>query len=192
VPRLTIRPEAVGLQTVRFHVVQPVTASRDAVVAAVVDPHLYESMQDMPSLGPPSVIEHKVDGDLNRLRIRYSFKGRLSSAARAVLDPSKMTWVVNLDVDVKRYEAEFVMLPDHYADRIRCRGSYRFETRGPATDLVMDGELVVSALLVAGVIEKAIVSGFKEHMVEQAKAVERLAGERPENTAGEQGRSALT
>ena len=59
-----------------------------------------------------------------------------------------------------------------------------------ATDLVMDGELVVSALLVAGVIEKAIVSGFKEHMVEQAKAVERLAGDRPENTAGEQGRSA--
>ena len=118
------------MQAVRFHVVQPVAASRDAVIAAVVDPRLYESMQNMPSLGPPSVLEHSVDGDVNLLRIRYSFQGRLSSAARAVLDPSKMTWVVNLEVDVKRYHAEFVMLPDHYADRIRCSGSYHFDAVG--------------------------------------------------------------
>ncbi len=163
------------VQAVRFHVVQPVSASREAVVAAVVDPHLYESMRDMPSLGTPSVIEHRVDGDLNRLRIRYAFRGRLSSAARAVLDPAKLTWVVNLDVDMKRYDAQFRMIPDHYADRIKCAGSYRFEARGDSTDQVMEGELVVNALLVAGAIEKAIMSGFEEHIAEQAKAVERLA-----------------
>lgn len=166
---------------VRFHVVQPVAASREAVVAAVVDPRLYESMQNMPSLGQPSVIEHRVDGDVNLLRIRYSFEGRLSSAARAVLDPSKMTWVVNLEVDVKQYQAEFVMLPDHYADRIKCSGSYRFDARGTTTDQVMDGELKVNVLLVAGVIEKAIVSGFEEHMTEQAKAVERMTGDRSDH-----------
>jgi hypothetical protein len=128
-------------------------------------------------------LEHSTDGDLTRLRIRYSFQGRLSSAARAVLDPAKMTWVVDLTVDKTLYQAEFVMLPDHYADRIKCSGSYRFEAKGDATEQVMDGELVVKALLVSGVIEKAIVSGFAEHMVEQAKAVEHLAGERPDQTA---------
>ena len=45
------------------------------------------------------------------------------------------------------------------------------------TDQVMDGVLAVQALLVAGAIERAIVSGFKEHMVEMAKAAERLADE---------------
>ncbi|MGO9344314.1 MAG: DUF2505 family protein [Acidimicrobiales bacterium] len=165
----------------KFHVVQPVSAPREAVVAAVVDPRLYESMHGMQSLGTPSVIEHRVDGDLNLLRIRYAFRGRLSSAARAVLDPAKMTWVVNLEVDMKRYDAEFQMIPDHYTDRIRCAGSYRFEARGDKTDQVMDGELVVNALLVAGAIEKTIVSGFKEHIAEQAKAVERLAAERSDS-----------
>jgi hypothetical protein len=163
---------------VRFHLEQPVSAPRDAVVAAVVDPRLYESMNGMPSLGTPSVIEHRVDGDVNLLRIRYAFKGRLSSAARAVLDPAKMTWVVNLEVDVKHYGAEFQMIPDYYSDRIRCSGSYRFDERGDTTDQVMDGELAVKALLVAGAIEKAIVSGFKEHVAEQAKAVERLTAGR--------------
>ncbi len=162
----------------RFHLEQPVSVPRDAVVAAVVDPRLYESMNGMPSLGTPSVLEHTVDGDLNLLRIRYAFKGRLSSAARAMLDPAKMTWVVNLEVNVKRYDAEFQMIPDHYTDRIRCSGSYRFDERGNDTDQVMDGELVVNALLVAGAIEKAIVSGFKEHVAEQAKAVERMAAGR--------------
>jgi len=177
------RPDVVGLRLVRFHMVQPITAPRDAVVAAVADPRLYESMDGMPSLGPPSVIECKQDGDLTRLRIRYSFNGRLSSAARAVLDPAKMTWVVNLDVDRMRYQAQFRMLPDHYADRIRCSGFYRFEATSDTTEQVMDGELAVQALLVAGAIERAILSGFKEHMVEMAKAVERLA-EEPDHESG--------
>ena len=45
----------------------------------------------------------------------------------------------------------------------------------------MDGGLKVKALLVAGVIEKAIVSGFEEHMAEQAKAVERMTGDRSDH-----------
>lgn len=99
-----------------------------------------------------------------------------------------MTWVVDLTVDKKKYTAEFLMLPDHYADRIKCSGSYRFETRDDETDQVMDGELVVKALLVSGVVERAIVSGFGEHMKEQANAVERMVGERsaggrPDQTA---------
>ena len=175
------RRDVVGLRSVRFHIVQTITAPRDAVLAAVADPRLYESMDDMPSLGRPSVIECGQDGELTRLRIRYSFKGRLSSAARAVLDPAKLTWVVTLEVDKARNRADFSMLADHYADRIKCSGSYLFEARGETTDQVMDGELRVQALLVAGAIEKAIVSGFKEHMVEMAKAVERLARERPDH-----------
>ena len=150
-------------------------APRDAVMNAVVDPRMYESMGSMPSLGPPSVLECSHEGGISRLRIRYRFEGQLSRAARAVLDPAKMTWVVELDVDKENYSATFRMVPDHYKDRLRCSGSYRFVEKGEATDQLMQGELVVSAPLVAGLVERAILVGFREHMSEQAKIVERFA-----------------
>jgi hypothetical protein len=39
----------------------------------------------------------------------------------------------------------------------------------------MQGEMVVNAPLVAGVVERAILGGFREHLSEQAKAVERFS-----------------
>lgn len=142
---------------------------------AVVDPRLYESMGAMPSLGAPSVLECSDEQDVASLRIRYRFEGQLSRAARAVLDPQKMTWVVELEVDKRNYEASFRMVPDHYKDRMKCSGSYRFVEAGATTDQVMQGEMVVHAPLVAGVVERAILGGFREHMIQQAKAVERFA-----------------
>jgi hypothetical protein len=160
---------------VRFEIEQPIGARRDAVLKAVVDPRLYESMGSMPSLGPPSVLECSDEPDVANLRIRYRFEGQLSRAARAVLDPQKMTWVVELKVDKRIYEATFRMVPDHYKDRMRCSGSYKFVEVGVTTDQVMKGEMVVQAPLVAGVVERAILGGFREHMKEQAKVVERFA-----------------
>jgi Protein of unknown function (DUF2505) len=169
---------------VRFEIKQPIKAPRDAVMKAVVDPRLYESMGSMPSLGPPSVLECTEDGSITRLRIRYRFEGQLSRAARAVLDPAKMTWVVELEVDKEKYQATFLMIPDHYKDRMKCSGSYRFEAMGDETDQLMQGEMVVSAPLVAGLVERAILVGFREHMGEQAKVVERFAAGIGTGTSG--------
>jgi Protein of unknown function (DUF2505) len=159
----------------RFEIEQPIAAPRDAVLKAVVDPHLYESMGSMPSLGPPSVLECSEEGDVTRLLIRYRFEGQLSRAARAVLDPQKITWVVDLEVNKKKYAATFRMIPDYYKDRMKCSGSYSFVAKGETTNQMMEGEMVVHAPLVAGVVERAILGGFREHLKEQAKVVERFA-----------------
>ena len=159
----------------RFEIQELIRAPREAVMKAVADPHLYESMGSMPSLGPPSVLDCSEKGGVTSMRIRYRFEGQLSRAARAVLDPQKMTWVVELEVDAQKYHVAFRMLPDHYADRMKCSGEYRFEEKGDTTAQIMQGEMVVSVPLVAGVVERAIMIGFREHMNEQAKVVERFA-----------------
>jgi len=174
---------SLGLRFVRFEVVQPINAKRRQVLRAVVDPRLYESMGSTKSLAPPVVLDCTQDGDLTHLRVRYRFDGNLSRAARAALDPSKMTWVIELDVDSSTFSAEFRVIPDHYPDRIRSSGTYRFEKKAKATVQVMEGELVVRAPLVAGVVEKAIVGGFREHMAEEAAAVERFTAEHPDESA---------
>jgi hypothetical protein len=161
---------------VEFEIAQSVAAGRKAVVGAIIDPLLYESIGATKGLAPPAVLERRDDGDFVRLRIRYGFDGKLSGAARAVLDPAKMTWVVELKVDPAKYRAKYRMLPDHYPDRIECRGSYRFDEEDDGTEQIMKGDLVVHAPLVAAVVERSIVSGLRDHVAEQANAIERFLG----------------
>lgn len=161
----------------RFRVAQTVGAPRKAVIGAITDPRLYQSMGPIGSLGAPDVLECSPDGDVVRMRIRYFFVGELSRAARAVLDPSKMSWVVDLDVDRKRKSAGFTMIPDHYPDRITSSGGYTFEKSAGATEQIMEGDLTVHAPLVARVVENAIVSGLRGHMAEQSRVIERFVDE---------------
>jgi hypothetical protein len=64
-------------------------------------------------------------------------------------------------------------VPDHYRDRFRCAGAYRFEPLGEGT-CARHGEadLSVKALLVGGAVEAAIVSGLQEHLVDEVPVVE--------------------
>jgi hypothetical protein len=162
---------------VEFEIVQAIAASKEAVTAAVADPAFYGSMEQMKGLAPPQVLDCKDDGEFKRLRVRYQFSGELSRAVKTVIDPAKLSWVVELKVDPAKFRAKFRMLPDHYPDRISCRGSYRFsDDDAGKTEQVMRGELVVHAPLVASAVERSIVSGFRDHMAEEAAAIERFVG----------------
>jgi hypothetical protein len=66
----------------------------------------------------------------------------------------------------------FRMVPDHYRDRFRCSGSYRFEADGTGSRRRCEAELKVRALLVAGAVEQAIVSGLEEHLADEVPVVE--------------------
>ena len=65
------------------------------------------------------------------------------------------------------------MVPDHYRDRFRCEGAYRFEPLdGGACARHGAADLRVKALLVAHAVEGAIVSGLEEHLVDEVPMVE--------------------
>lgn len=162
----------------RFEMEQVFDAPPDAVAAAYADPGLYASFEGLPKMTAPDVLSHEVDGDEVHMRIRYRFAGDLSPAARAVIDPAKLTWVEHSTHDLAARRTTFEMHPDHYADRFSCRGSYRFEPRGAGCVRLCEGAIKVRALLVAGAVEGAIVSGLREHLADEVAAVEAfLAGD---------------
>ncbi len=113
--------------------------------------------------------------------MRFHFTGNLSSAVTTVVDPAKLTWVEESVHDLAGHTVTFRMNPDHYADRLRSRGSVRYEPDGPGTTLrLTEGELTVKVPLLlgggrtAGMVEGAIVSGLREHMAAEVEVVERL------------------
>ncbi len=156
----------------RFSIEQRFAADADAVARAYADPALYAALVGLPKLSEPDVVSHEVDGDVVVLQVRYRFGGELSAAARAVIDPARLTWVERSTHDLGQRRTSFTMVPDHYADRFRCQGTYRFEPVEGGCRRQGEGDLRVKALLVAGAVEGAIVSGLEEHLVDEVPVVE--------------------
>ncbi len=160
----------------RFDLVQHVRAPASDVAAAFADPAFYASLEGLPKLGTPEVLDHAIDGGTVRLRVRYRFVGELSSAVRAVVDPHKLTWIEDGTHDLAARQVSWTMVPDHYGDRFTCQGRTRYDTDGDdRTVRHATGDLRVRMALVAGRVERAIVSGLQEHLDAEAPLVEQWA-----------------
>jgi len=162
----------------KFSIEQRFAADVDAVARAYADPGLYAALVGLPKLTQPEVVRHHVDGGTVVLQVRYRFGGELSPAAKAVIDPARLTWVERSIHDLALGTATFEMVPDHYGDRFRCRGSYRFEAVADGCRRHGEGEVRVKALLVGGAVEGAIVSGLREHLVDEVPVVEAFVAAR--------------
>ena len=160
----------------RFTVDQHLHGAPGEVARAYADPDLYLSFQGLPKMLRPEVLAHEASQDEVRLKIRYRFAGHLSSAARAVLDPSRLTWVEDAVHDLTSLTTTFRMIPDHYGDRFSCSGSYSFEADGAGTRRHCEGVIKVRAPLVGGAVENAIVSGLREHLAAEVAAVDAFLG----------------
>jgi hypothetical protein len=162
---------------VRFVFEQRIAGEPDAVQAVFLEPGFYADLAGLPNLGAPVLLGQERRGDTVLQRVRYRFSGDLAPAARAVLDPARLTWVDESVHDLAARTVRFRMLPDHYGDRLTCSGTYRFTAAGPgATVRTTDGELKVRALFVAGAVERAIVGGLRDHLGAETEVVERWVG----------------
>ena len=161
----------------RFSAEQSITAPRDAVEAAFVDPGFYAALGELSAIRPPEVLEQRVEGaddNFVHLRVQYAFSGNLSGPARAVLDPARLTWVDESTFDRAAHRIDFEIVPDHYADRLQCRGWYQFDPVGDrATRQLMGGDLRVRYPVVGGLVERAIIVGIRQHLGEEARILER-------------------
>ena len=156
----------------RFTVEQRFATSADETARAFADPELYAGFAALPKVSVPDVLACEHDGDEVRLRVRYRFAGDLSSTARAVIDPAKLTWVEESTHDLARRHVRFVLRPDHYADRFRCSGDYRIEPVGDGCRRHATIDVNVSAPFIGGAVERAIVSGLREHLADETQVVE--------------------
>jgi hypothetical protein len=163
----------------RFQLEQHIAAPVDAVVAAFVDPAFYESFEALPNLGRPELLSREERGAVIRMRVRYRFTGHLNSAVKAAIDPQKLTWVEEADHDLESRSVSFRMIADHYADRFRSSGTYRFVPAGDdATVRNCAGDVEIRMPLVGRRVEGAIVSGLQEHLEAETGLVERFVADR--------------
>jgi hypothetical protein len=158
----------------RFQLDQIFRAPAGDVARAYTDPAFYELLGRLPKLGQPEVLDRREDGDVVHLQVRYRFTGDLSPAVRRVLDPDRLSWVEHATHNLARREVDFRLVPDHYGDKLRSSGRYRFEEQGDVTRRVAEGDVAVRVPIVGGSIERAIVSGLREHLSEETGVVERF------------------
>jgi hypothetical protein len=162
------------LLLVHFQFEQRFSAPPEVLAAAYADPALYVEFEALPKMEVLEVLDHRADGDRVQLRVRSRFAADLPSAARRVLDPSKLTWVEESTHDLASMAVTFRLVPDHYTDRLRAGGSYRFEASGSGSVRRSEGEVVVRYPIVGGKVERAIVSGLEEHLASEVPVVERF------------------
>jgi hypothetical protein len=157
-----------------FTVIQAFAASTDAVARAYASPELYEHLVGLPKLGAPEVIDCRDDNDLVHLQVRYRFVGELSPAVTAVVDPRRLSWVEHSTHDLAAHTVRYRLVPDHYADRLQSSGSCSIEPQSDGSVRTVTGRLKVRAVVVGGAVERAIVSGLREHLAAEVAVVERF------------------
>ncbi|MGO9456530.1 MAG: DUF2505 family protein [Acidimicrobiales bacterium] len=156
----------------RFEFEQVIKAPRAEVLDAYCDPAFYDALGSMPKLGQPVLLEREEVEESIRVKVRFTYKGQVSAPVRAVVDPSKLTWVIEAHVHRSTSTIKFVVVPDHYADRMTASGSDRFVDEGGGTRRVTEGVIHVHVPLVGTSAERGIVNGYREHLVGEAELLE--------------------
>jgi Protein of unknown function (DUF2505) len=157
---------------VRFQIQQRYEAPVNEVVELFTDPTFYPTLVDLPKISTPEVVDHWRTGDTVRIDLRQRFIGDLPGAAQAVIDADKLSWVEQLEFDLRRSIATSVLVPDNYGDRFTCSGRYTFTDDGAqGTIRELSGDVKVRMLLVGGKVEGALVSGLREHAEAEAVLV---------------------
>ena len=162
-----------------FRIEQRIGAPLAAVEAAQLDPEFVACLSSLPKIGAAELLSQEADGDVVDQEIHYVFTGDLSAAVRAVVDPKKISWILESRFDLAQHRADWRIIPDHYRERLSGSGETRLVEDGDATRRMTAGTVKVHMALVGGRVERAIVSGLKEHLEAESAALERFLDERP-------------
>lgn len=157
----------------RFQLDQALPGTVAEVLAAFTDPAFLASVGELGKVGSPEVLDQVRDGHTVRQRVRYRFTGHLSPAVTSVVDRQKFVFVDEHVYDLANATATFRIVPDHYHERLRCSGIERFHPLSDGANRRVEAELHVRWPIVGNVVERAIVSGLKEHLAEEAELVAR-------------------
>jgi Protein of unknown function (DUF2505) len=159
---------------VKFSVRQAVAVPPVRAMAAYGSPAFYEGRPARDDIEVRGVVHHEDAGDRVLLEVRFAFTGSVSAAVRAVIDPAKMTWITRTELLPALARSSWVVVPDHYPDRLSASGTYRFEEgdAGPdSTDVEVEGELKVHVPIVGRSVERVIVSDLRAYIAEEVAGI---------------------
>jgi uncharacterized protein DUF2505 len=163
---------------VKIAICQSVAVPPAQAIAAYGAPAFYEGRPIRDDIAVLEVVHHDDSGDRVLIEVRFAFTGSVSSAVRAVIDPAKMSWVTRTEVHPEEARSDWVVLPDHYADRLSASGNYRFEpgVGGPGnTSVTVEGDLRVHVPIVGRSVERVIVSDLRAYIRDEVSSIPDLA-----------------
>lgn len=160
----------------RFETEQRFNGAPTEVIGRYTDDAFYDGLPEFSRVGQPRLVGHDRRGDQVTVRVHYRFTADLPSAAHAVIDADKLTWVEETVYDLAALTSTSRLLPDHYPDRLTASARSTFVASGDGTVRRIHGELKVRMPLVGGRVERAIVDGLQEHLRDEAALInQRLA-----------------
>lgn len=162
----------------RFELEQRFCGSVEDVAALFDDPRLLERLAEAQTLCRAELLERSENDAVVRQRVRYAYTGTLSPAARAIVDPSALTWVEESEFDRRTLRRQFRIVPEHDLDRLRCEGVAEFQTEGGRTRRLTRGKLEVRVPVAGTKVADAIVSGLREFALVEAAVVQQWLDER--------------
>jgi hypothetical protein len=159
---------------VKFAIRQAVAVPPARAMAAYGSPTFYEGRPARDDIAVRDVVRHEATGDRVLLEVRFAFTGSVSPAVRAVIDPAKMSWITRTEILLAEDRSSWVVLPDHYPDRLSASGVYRFEVgdAGLGTcDVEVEGELKVRVPIVGRSVEKVIVGDLRAYIADEVAGI---------------------
>jgi len=152
---------------------QEVGVSPEVAMCAYGEPSFYEGRAPVDNISVIEVVNHQDNDTSLLIEVRFKFTGSVSSAVRAVIDPDKMSWITRTEVLLEERRTTFVVLADHYPDRLTSSGGYRFaDGTGPDTSTItVEGELKVHVPLVGRTVEKVIESGLRKYIATEVASL---------------------
>lgn len=153
-----------------FSVRQAVAVPRARVMAAYGSPGFYSGRPARDDIAMREVVSHEAAGDRILLEVRFAFTGSMSPAVRAVVDPGKMSWITQTEILLAEGRSSWVVLPDHYPDRMSASGVYRFEEgdAGPGSCVVeVEGDLKIRVPIVGRSVERVIVGDLRAYIADE-------------------------
>ena len=156
---------------------QEVAAPPARVIAVYGSPAFYTGRPVRDDIAVLEVVHHDDDGERILIEVRFAFTGSLSPAVRAVIDPAKLSWITRTEVRPAEARSDWTVLPDHYPDRLKAGGSYRFEPGegAAATIVTVEGELKIHVPIVGRSVERVIVSDLAHYIEDEVASIPDLA-----------------
>jgi Protein of unknown function (DUF2505) len=160
----------------RFATEQRYPAPPPDVIAAYLDPALFDSLTGLDPVRAVEVVDIAQEGQSAYARVRYQFTAALPSAARALVDPARLTWVQESRFDLGAGSERLVIVPDHYGNLLAASADVSYGAApGGGTLRAVAGELTVHGVpfFLRGKVERVLVDGLTAHLRQEQDAVTR-------------------
>ncbi len=158
----------------KFSVRQAVAAPPARAMEAYGSPSFYEGRPERDDIAMRKVVRQEVRPESVLIEVCFAFTGTVSPAVRAVVDPGKMSWITRTEILLAEGRSTWVVLPDHYSDRLSASGVYRFAEGegGPGTCTVeVEGDLRVRVPIVGRSVEKVIVGDLHAYIADEVAGI---------------------